>query len=577
MKLIDQRTKGIMEGCKKRACDAGLSFGDSETTLEYNVTNRDLLLLSPKIMVPTLYDYWVHDVEVHHQIGKYSLYPSNPYETVINTRPAVSFYNDNNPDWLNIMIFYHVLAHIDFFRNNKFFQKTWSDDFMGKAAADRELINRIRREQGDQKRWVDYVIEFARAMDNLVGYYDELGAEIAPAKSGFSKKMDYFFGPFLSEIKERLPRRGNKEFSQEMERYNGYLDVHDSSIAESLFFGDELFKSKYPEFGEKFKRWEEENRSRKRSVDLMEFIVNHSEFLSFPNNSWMSSVIQVVRETSLFFQPQIRTKIFNEGWASLWHDRLFLQDDRLSTNEVKYAKINAGVTSISRLGLNPYAIGLRLLQFIEEMAEKGKLSFGFQKTVDSVKREEFDDKTGKGLRTLFDLREGLNDFMLINLLHENDFQDFVTRHKLFVTGQRINPQRRSIEYFVKSRNGEDYRKMLKDHLYHPPSIEIDRIAFDRKQELYLKHRFEGKPLLTEWISPVLRGFEFLWRGKNFRHGGPVKLETTEFKTENSGGEMIDPMTGNTFLLGPPQEQKYKKVRVLYTMDKGTLKRTELKL
>ena len=83
MELVDQHTKNIMEGCKIRARDAGLSFEDE--TLEYIVTNRDLLELSPKVMIPTLYDYWVHDVEVLKEKGKYELYPGNPYETVIIT------------------------------------------------------------------------------------------------------------------------------------------------------------------------------------------------------------------------------------------------------------------------------------------------------------------------------------------------------------------------------------------------------------------------------------------------------------------------------------------------------------
>ena len=74
MELIDQHSKKIMEGCKERARDAGLSFEDE--TLEYIVTNRDLVELSPKIMIPTLYDYWVHDVEVLKGRGKYELYPS---------------------------------------------------------------------------------------------------------------------------------------------------------------------------------------------------------------------------------------------------------------------------------------------------------------------------------------------------------------------------------------------------------------------------------------------------------------------------------------------------------------------
>ena len=90
---------------------------------------------------------------------------------MINTRPPISFYNDNNPDWLNVMIFYHVLAHIDFFQNNQFFRHTWQYDLTGQALADKRLIARLRSEKG---RWVDYVIEFARSIDNLVGYFDEL-------------------------------------------------------------------------------------------------------------------------------------------------------------------------------------------------------------------------------------------------------------------------------------------------------------------------------------------------------------------------------------------------------------------
>ncbi|MFA5512307.1 MAG: SpoVR family protein, partial [Candidatus Kapaibacterium sp.] len=56
MKIIDQHTKNIMEDCKIRAKDAGLRF-DNES-LEYIVTNQDMIELSPKGMIPTMYDYW---------------------------------------------------------------------------------------------------------------------------------------------------------------------------------------------------------------------------------------------------------------------------------------------------------------------------------------------------------------------------------------------------------------------------------------------------------------------------------------------------------------------------------------
>ncbi len=42
-----------------------------------------------------------------------------------------------------------------------------------------------------------------------------------------------------------------------------------------------------------------------------------------------------------------------------------------------FARVNAGVTSMPRVGLNPYALGMRLFYHIEEMAEKGQYSFAF--------------------------------------------------------------------------------------------------------------------------------------------------------------------------------------------------------
>ena len=52
------------------------------------------------------------------------------------------------------------------------FKDTWSDDFTGQALADKRLIEKLRSENG---RWVDYVIEFSRAINNLVGYYQFFG------------------------------------------------------------------------------------------------------------------------------------------------------------------------------------------------------------------------------------------------------------------------------------------------------------------------------------------------------------------------------------------------------------------
>ncbi len=540
MELIDQHTKKIMEGCKARALDAGLNFQDE--TLEYIVSNRDLLELTPKLMIPTLYDYWVHDVEVLKEKGRYELYPSNPYETVINTRPAISYYNDNNPDWMNVMIFYHVLAHIDFFQNNLYFRHTWDYDFTGQALSDKRMIAKLRSEKG---RWVDYIIEFSRGIDNLVGYHHELSQMNRPRQTNSSKMLDFYFDVFLQSTKKIKIN----EYVKEIERYNDCMKENEE-LGEEAFFA-EVFR-KFPEFDAIFKKSQSEKPQQK--LDLIQFLQENSEFLNKEKNAWIKPIIEVVRKTSLFFQPQIRTKIMNEGWASYWHEKLFLQDDRIEGHEVDFARTHAGVTSMPRVGLNPYALGMRMFYYIEELADKGKYSIEFRRLRNARSRKQFDAQTGQGQKFLFGLRENFNDFMFINTFVD---QDFVNQYKLFVAGRRLNQSRGVWEYYVQSRSAESYRQMLLNTLYHPPSIRIDSEKTNNGN-LYLVHIFEGKPLVTDFIANTMLGIEYLW-------GAPVQLETHEVVQADPSQARL-PIPGITLPMEEePKAKEIKWQRVRYTM------------
>ncbi|MDD3875615.1 MAG: SpoVR family protein [Bacteroidales bacterium] len=512
MELISQKSKKIMEECKERAIDAGLSF--SSETLEYIVTNRDMIRLSPKVMIPTLYDYWVNDVEVLKEEGRYKLFPSNPYETVINSRPPISFYNDNNPDWLNIMIFYHVLAHIDFFQNNIMFENTWNDDFVGMALADKRLIESLRADHG---RWVDYCIEFGRSIDNIIGYFKTLPKRNLKPQEEPPEKINFFINVFLQEIENAT----TIDIMRFIERYNMLVAEHKEK-AENIFFSE--IKSTFPEFEAKYEQYD---KNLIKDADILEFIINYSPFLNKKENEWIKSVLIVIRNTSLYFSPQIRTKILNEGWASYWHNKLFIGDPRIKGYESAYAKINAGVTSLNRVGLNPYAIGLRLFEYIKELGDKGKMSYDFQKLLNAEERQEFDNKVFKGDETIFKVREIFSDFNFINTFVE---QDFIEKHDLFVVGKRLNQERGTYEYYVKSRKAEDYKNMLIDSLYHPPYIVLDKDKTGDNQ-IYIKHIFEEKQLYKPYINDTLVAIGFLW-------GGEVKLETTEIFAERDNEGLV---------------------------------------
>ncbi len=532
MELINQHTKKIMEECKIRARDAGLKFGNE--TLEYLVTNRDLIRLEPKVFIPTRYDYWIDDVNVLKGNGEYELEPNNPYETVINTRPAISFYNDNNPDWLNTMIFYHVLAHIDFFQNNKLFTKTWNDDFAGQALADKRLIAKLRSEKG---RWVDYVIEFSRGLDNILGFFGELAENDFPANKKLSDKIEFYFNEFL-QGKIKIPHH---EFLKELERYN---TIENESLRESIFFAD--IPKKYSEFASSFKKFQEEKQE--KAKDILEFIILNSPKLKKEENKWMIPIMHIVRNTGLYFSPQMRDKIINEGWAAYWHDKLFRQDERMRTHEIEYAITNSGAVTIPRLGLNPYGIGKALIEHVEELAERGKMSLDFQRIRNIEAREEYNKKTGKGKEAIFRLRENFSDFTLINTFVD---QDFVDKNNLFVSGQKLssNPFEPVMEIYVKSKKAEDYKKVLLDSLYHPPSIQVEEEKTNYSV-LYLVHNFEGKQLVKDFIPNVMIGTEFLY-------GAKVQLETTEVVEEDEDGDLFNESENS-------DELKWQRVR--YTIE-----------
>jgi len=307
-------------------------------------------------------------------------------------------------------------------------------------------------------------------------------------------------------------------------------------------------------------KYEKRIRTKKRPpADLLEYLMEFSPKLLKEENDWMKNVIQIVREISLYFQPQIRTKILNEGWASYWHEKLFMSDPRMRTHEVDFSTVNAGVVSLPRVGMNPYAVGMRLFKYLEAKANRGMLSFDFEKIGDLEARKVYDRKLGKGLDYIFAVRAFSSDSTAINQFID---QDFVNEFNLFVTGKRINKGRTAWEYYVKSRKASDYQKKMQESLYHPPIIKVDHENTHNSGTLNLFHVFEGKELVKEYIHNTMLGIEFLW-------GGKVVLDTQEIDS-SSLQEMNREDLEKYYQEAEKIKFKWQKIR--YTMDNRQLTR-----
>jgi stage V sporulation protein R len=388
-----------------------------------------------------------------------------------------------------------------------------------------------------------------------VGYHRALSTKAAAVHDGRSRRLDFYFDVFLQSIlKVRI-----EAYVKEIERFNA--DISENSVrGEDVFFVD--VKQKHPEFEALFQKHLQDKP--KGRQDLIQFLLEHSEFLNKEENRWMKTVIEVVRNTSLFFQPQIRTKIMNEGWASYWHEQLFLKDERIQGHEVEFARVNAMVTSLPRVGVNPYALGMRLFAEIEEMAEKGRYDYAFQRLLNAEARKKYDAGTGQGRAFIFAVRENYCDSMFINSFLTQEFMD---THNLFVAGKRLNKQKMVWEYYIKSRDARAYRQMIQDSLYHPPHITVKE-GNHAKQELYLVHHFEGKPLVAEFIANTMMGIEYLW-------GKPVMLETSEVAAQTPE----NPTVATARPVAAPQtDAKAGGIvwrRVVYTMKERKLSKREI--
>jgi stage V sporulation protein R len=86
------------------------------------------------------------------------------------------------------------------------------------------------------------------------------------------------------------------EYIKEIEKYNESIKTH-GKLGEQTFFSE--IDQKYPEFQSLCNK-SFTSKSEKR-LDLLQYLMENSEFLNKEDNKWMQSVMQVIRKTSIFF------------------------------------------------------------------------------------------------------------------------------------------------------------------------------------------------------------------------------------------------------------------------------------
>ncbi len=409
--------------------------------------------------LPGRFHHWSHGKAYYRMKMQYDYGLSKIYEMVINTNPSYAFLMENNALIQQKLVVAHVLGHCDFFKHNAYFQHS------NRSMVETASLNADRIRQYEYQHGTHVVEEFLDAVLSIQEHID----------------------PHINF--RRRPNSAPPETETEP-RVNPYEDLW-SVGTEARQERDRLAQ-------------EAERRRRaparippEPEKDLLLFLMEYGPDMT----PWQRDVISIVRSEMLYFIPQMQTKVINEGWASYWHARILREMDLTDSEITEFASLNAGVVSPHRRSINPYHLGLKMLEDIERRWDNPTEE-------DQVRRGH---KLGGGRAKLFEVRELENDVSLIrNYLTKELVEDL----DLYLYERQGN------EWVIVEKDWEKVRDGIVGEMtnFGNPVIMVEDADYRRNRELYLKHSFEGRPLDMPYAEKTLQYIYRLW-------GRPVHIET----------------------------------------------------
>lgn len=378
--------------------------------------------------LPSHYCHWSYGktFERTHQLYNAGV-EGLPYELIINANPSIAYLMRENPAYLQVLIMCHCCGHSDFFKNNRMFAHTHPD------TVTRRFRNARNRIQG-------YIEDPSIGMEKVERILDAAHA-----------------------IKYQINRHHMTRLSHEELKEEYTQKIKNDKTGEYKDFDIEKIPLE-PEY------------------DMLDFIVKHARVLK----DWERDLIEIVRAESIYFMPQIQTKIMNEGWASYWHYRLMHELELPQEYHIPFLKSHNQVIRPHLGAVNPYHLGFHLFKKIEER---------------------------HGLDRCFMAREISHDqSFLREYLLEEDCYDL----NLFAFSKKRGG------YSIDEISDPNGWKLVKEDLINQvgdgtiPKIYVDNI--DSGNILVVKHEHDGRDLELNYADEVVKHVQTLW-------GDPVKLLT----------------------------------------------------
>jgi stage V sporulation protein R len=447
-----------LESWIERIWDKAGEFGLHPFTTHFEVVPATIMYEFGSYGLPGRFSHWTHGRAYHQMKTMYDYGLSKIYELVINTDPCYAFLMEANTPLENKLVVAHVLAHCDFFRHNALFART-NRQMVETASVNAERIHRYEYEHGTR--------EVERFLDAVLSIEDHVDPLEVP-----SKQRDH-------QEEQKKPRPRTTAFDDMFDLDGRGKQTETAALSRLSALGK---AKKFPEEPQR---------------DLLAFLIEHAPDLE----DWQRDVIATVRQERLYFAPQMRTKVLNEGWASYWHCRILRELDLPTDEYTEFARLHSSVAAPSPRSLNPYYLGMKLLEHVEQRWENPS----------QEDRERMGLPGGQGKEKLFEIRELESDLSFIrNYLTKDAVEELDLYTYEYDNGI----------WKITEKNWEKVRNQIVRSLetYGIPYIMVEDADYKRSRELYLKHYYDGDELDVKYAEKTLQYVYQLW-------GRSVHLET----------------------------------------------------
>jgi stage V sporulation protein R len=467
-----------LEKIREEARQSAVAAGLDPWEVVFGVVNYDdINAFSAYDGFPERYPHWQYGMAYDYH-RKHSAYAGWwTYELVLNTRPAIAYLRESNSPLEHKAVMVHVYGHVDFFQHNRWFSKT-----------PRNMIQIMRNHA-----------------ERIEQHMNEQGRDEVEAFIDRCLSIQYNIDPHAPFIKRRWRAKPATLSSADgdVARLPAKRDYMERFLNPPRWLeGQRAQSAARREEQEKVRDESELDRPQR---DLLWFLVQHGRL-----EDWQADILAMLREESYYFVPQIQTKVMNEGWASYWQSKLMA--DLAGANEfVDHAEMLSLVLGGNTL--NPYALGKRIWQDIEERWDKGRFGREWELCQDAEERKHWDTKAGLGREKLFEVRRNYND---LNFIAEFFTEELFEKLNLF-TYEYI-PETGA--YHITSRDFADVKRklLLKYTNLGRPTIKVATGNYDNKGELLLLHEWNGIGLDWEEAKQALANIYTMW-------GRPVNLKT----------------------------------------------------